>query len=148
MPRGVFVKDILQGCEPCVEVVFCVGLKVVHVGFKGGVLLIAQKLQTFHIGNKIVELFLSDEGDDVVIEVADQGCGVPESLRDKIFEQGVSTRADEPGEHGIGLYLIASYVTRCGGVITLEDNDPCGTLFSIYIPKVKPNDSSINPIDR
>ncbi|HCB8848778.1 TPA: sensor histidine kinase DpiB [Escherichia coli] len=73
-------------------------------------------------GNKIVELFLSDEGDDVVIEVADQGCGVPESLRDKIFEQGVSTRADEPGEHGIGLYLIASYVTRCGGVITLEDN--------------------------
>ena len=73
---------------------------------------------------------------------------VPESLRDKIFEQGVSTRADEPGEHGIGLYLIASYVTRCGGVITLEDNDPCGTLFSIYIPKVKPNDSSINPIDR
>ena len=55
MPRGVFVKDILQGCEPCVEVVFCVGLKVVHVGFKGGVLLIAQKLQTFHIGNKIVE---------------------------------------------------------------------------------------------
>lgn len=84
----------------------------------------------------------------MVIEVADQGCGVPESLRDKIFEQGVSTRADEPGEHGIGLYLIASYVTRCGGVITLEDNDPCGTLFSIYIPKVKPNDSSINPIDR
>ena len=99
-------------------------------------------------GNKSVELFLSDEGDDVVIEVADQGCGVPESLRDKIFEQGVSTRADEPSEHGIGLYLIASYVTRCGGVITLEDNDPCGTLFSIYIPKVKPNDSSINPIDR
>lgn len=49
-------------------------------------------------GNKIVELYLSDEGDDVVIEVADQGCGVPESLRDKIFEQGVSTRADEPGE--------------------------------------------------
>ncbi|MDZ3934660.1 hypothetical protein UXB74_24775, partial [Escherichia marmotae] len=51
----------------------------------------------------------------------------PESLRDKIFEQGVSTRADEPGEHGIGLYLIASYVTRCGGVITLEDNDRSGT---------------------
>ncbi|HHC4984917.1 TPA: sensor histidine kinase DpiB [Escherichia albertii] len=99
-------------------------------------------------GNKVVELYLSDEGDDVVIEVADQGCGVPEALRDKIFEQGVSTRADEPGEHGIGLYLIASYVARCGGVITLEENAPCGTLFSIYIPKVKSNDSSINPIDR
>ncbi|SQB21179.1 two-component sensor kinase [Citrobacter koseri] len=92
---------------------------------------------------------MSDEGDDVVIEVADQGCGVPESLREKIFEQGVSTRTDEPGEHGIGLYLIASYVGRCGGVITLEDNDPCGTLFSLFLPKVKKNDDgTINPIDR
>lgn len=88
-------------------------------------------------GNNVVELFLSDEGDEVIIEVADQGCGVPEALREKIFEQGVSTRTDEPGEHGIGLYLIASYVGRCGGIITLEDNDPCGTLFSLFLPKVK-----------
>ncbi|WP_246748899.1 ATP-binding protein, partial [Salmonella enterica] len=52
-------------------------------------------------GDNTIELFLSDEGDEVVIEVADQGCGVPEALREKIFEQGVSTRTDEPGEHGI-----------------------------------------------
>lgn len=100
-------------------------------------------------GNKIVELYLSDEGDDVIIEVADQGCGVPEALREKIFEQGVSTRTDEPGEHGIGLYLIASYVRRCDGVITLEDNSPCGTLFSLFLPKVKKNnDGTINAVDR
>ena len=100
-------------------------------------------------GNKVVELYLSDEGDDVIIEVADQGCGVPEALREKIFEQGVSTRTDEPGEHGIGLYLIASYVRRCNGVITLEDNSPCGTLFSLFLPKVKQNnDGTINAIDR
>lgn len=100
-------------------------------------------------GNKVVELYLSDEGDEVIIEVADQGCGVPEALREKIFEQGVSTRTDEPGEHGIGLYLIASYVRRCNGVITLEDNSPCGTLFSLFLPKVKKNnDGTINAIDR
>ncbi|WP_370613865.1 sensor histidine kinase DpiB [Citrobacter portucalensis] len=100
-------------------------------------------------GNKVVEVYLSDEGDDVIIEVADQGCGVPEALREKIFEQGVSTRTDEPGEHGIGLYLIASYVRRCDGVITLEDNSPCGTLFSLFLPKVKKNnDGTINAIDR
>ena len=88
-------------------------------------------------GNKTVELYLSDEGEDVIVEVADQGCGVPESLREAIFEQGVSTKTEDAGEHGIGLYLIASYVGRCGGVITLEDNEPCGTLFSVFIPKVK-----------
>lgn len=101
------------------------------------------------LGNNVVELFLSDEGDEVIIEVADQGCGVPEALREKIFEQGVSTRTDEPGEHGIGLYLIASYVGRCGGIIMLEDNDPCGTLFSLFLPKVKKNnDGTIKHTDR
>ncbi|MTH44876.1 sensor histidine kinase DpiB [Intestinirhabdus alba] len=100
-------------------------------------------------GNKTVELFLSDEGKEVIIEVADQGCGVPTALREKIFEQGVSTRTDEPGEHGIGLYLIASYVGRCGGTITLEDNEPCGTLFSLFIPKVKKNnDGTVDAVDR
>lgn len=88
-------------------------------------------------GEKSVELWLSDEGDEVIIEVADCGCGVPDALREAIFERGVSTKADTAGEHGIGLYLIASYVGRCGGVITLENNQPSGALFTVFIPKVK-----------
>lgn len=39
-------------------------------------------------GNKTVELYLSDEGEDVIVEVADQGCGVPESLREAILSKG------------------------------------------------------------
>ncbi|HEY3591617.1 MAG TPA: sensor histidine kinase DpiB [Buttiauxella sp.] len=88
-------------------------------------------------GNKSIELWLSDDGDEVIIEVADQGCGVPEDLREAIFDLGVSTKTGMADEHGIGLYLIASYVGRCGGVITLEDNDPYGALFTVFIPKVK-----------
>lgn len=42
-------------------------------------------------GNKSVELFLSDEGDDVVIEVADQGCGV-QSLYETKYLSRVSVR--------------------------------------------------------
>lgn len=60
---------------------------------------------------------------------------MPEALREKIFEQGVSTRTDEPGEHGIGLYLIASYVRRCDGVITLEDNSPWYLIFLYFFRK-------------
>lgn len=92
--------------------------------------------------DKIVELFLSDEGPAVVIEVGDHGCGVPAELRQAIFSQGVSTRQNEAGEHGLGLYLVSGYVARCGGVITLEDNDPSGALFSVFIPKVKRNDGT------
>lgn len=95
------------------------------------------------LGNQIVELYLSDEGDDVIIEVADWGCGVPVTLRDVIFEQGMSTKTEDTDQHGIGLYLIASYVRRCGGVITLEDNQPSGALFSVFIPKVKKSHGTI-----
>ena len=91
-------------------------------------------------GADAVELYLSDEGPQVIIEVADRGAGVPEDRRDVIFNRGISSKTDEPDEHGIGLYLVASYVARCGGVITLEDNHPCGALFSVFIPKVKPTD--------
>lgn len=91
-------------------------------------------------GADSVELYLSDEGPQVIIEVADRGAGVPEDRRDVIFNRGITSKTDEPDEHGIGLYLVASYVARCGGVITLEDNHPCGALFSVFIPKVKPTD--------
>ncbi|QKJ51913.1 sensor histidine kinase DpiB [Providencia rettgeri] len=88
-------------------------------------------------GNKQVELYLSDEGKEIVIEVVDQGCGFPEELQNKWFERGVTTKTDATDEHGIGLYLVASYVKRCNGAVIIEENQPHGTVFSIFIPKVK-----------
>lgn len=88
-------------------------------------------------GNKRVELYLSDEGAEFVIEVADQGCGFPSEMKNKWFERGMTTKNESVDNHGIGLYLVSSYVKRCDGVIIIEDNQPHGTLFSIFIPKVK-----------
>ncbi len=88
-------------------------------------------------GNKQVELYLSDEGKEIVIEVADQGCGFPSEIQDKWFERGVTTKTDIADSHGIGLYLVASYVKRCNGAVIIEENQPHGTVFSIFIPKVK-----------
>ncbi|EPH6924940.1 TPA: sensor histidine kinase DpiB [Providencia stuartii] len=88
-------------------------------------------------GNKQVELYLSDEGSEFVIEVADQGCGFPAEMKERWFERGMTTKTESVDGHGIGLYLVASYVKRCDGVVIIEDNQPHGTLFSIFIPKVK-----------
>lgn len=88
-------------------------------------------------GNKHVELYLSDEGKDTVIEVADQGCGFPLAIKDKWFERGITTKTEAVDGHGIGLYLVSSYVSRCNGAVIIEENQPHGTVFSIFIPKVK-----------
>ncbi|MBV8045653.1 MAG: sensor histidine kinase [Paludibacterium sp.] len=83
-------------------------------------------------GGKVV-LFLSDGGEELIIEVADNGTGVDAAVRDRLFERGVSTRGDS--ERGIGLYLVKSYVQRAAGTITVEDNLPQGAIISIFVPK-------------
>lgn len=88
-------------------------------------------------GNKQIELYLSDEGKEIVIEVADQGCGFPPEIKDTMFERGITTKTESVDGHGIGLYLVSSYVNRCNGTMIIEENQPHGTVFSIFIPKVK-----------
>jgi len=82
---------------------------------------------------KQVVLYLSDVGEELIIEVADQGEGVDSAVRDRMFERGVSTRAG--GDRGVGLYLVDSYVQQAGGTITVEKNIPHGAVFTIFVPK-------------
>lgn len=89
---------------------------------------------------KIV-LFLSDSGDDLVIEVADEGGGIAPDVRERMFDRGISSTG--AADRGIGLYLVHAYVNEAGGVITVEDNEPQGTVFSVFIPKK----SGLHPSD-
>lgn len=82
---------------------------------------------------RVVEFYLSDAGDELVIEVADQGSGISEEVRENIYERGVTTNIN--GDHGIGLFLVNTIITKVNGVITFNENTPYGTIFSIFIPK-------------
>ncbi|MEO3990115.1 citrate sensor histidine kinase CitA [Pseudocitrobacter cyperus] len=83
-------------------------------------------------GSRQIECLINSEGNEVIIEIADQGCGIDASLRDRIFERGVTS--SNSGDHGIGLWLVRSYVEQAGGNIIVEDNIPFGTIFTLYIP--------------
>lgn len=83
--------------------------------------------------NKIVTVLITDAGDDLVVEVSDNGCGISSDIASTIFERGVTSKKDSEG-HGIGLYLINRYVMNAGGVILVDDAEPKGTIFSIFIP--------------
>ena len=73
---------------------------------------------------------------ELIIEVADQGVGIKPEIRDRICERGITTKTR--GDHGIGLYLIESYVTQAGGAIEIADNTPRGAIFSLFIPARRP----------
>ncbi|MCS7462673.1 sensor histidine kinase [Paenibacillus doosanensis] len=83
--------------------------------------------------DKQVKLFLTDLGDDLIIECEDNGAGIPEEAAGSIYDKGFSTKR---GEHrGIGLALVSHAVGKLNGYITFHRNPSGGTLFTVAIPK-------------
>ena len=74
-----------------------------------------------------VRLFFTDLGEQLLIEVEDNGPGVPAQLAESIFQEGFSTKT---GKHqGIGLALVARLCRQHGGAVTLEESELGGACF-------------------
>lgn len=67
---------------------------------------------------------------ELLIIVKDTGTGIPEEIKDKIFENGFSTKG--PGR-GIGLYHTKQLVSSLGGTITVESQVGTGTCFMVNL---------------
>ena len=63
--------------------------------------------------------------------VADNGPGIPENLREKIFEPFFSTKADGTG---LGLPIVARIVDCLGGRIDIDSAPDWPTRFVVYLP--------------
>jgi CheY-like chemotaxis protein len=74
-------------------------------------------------------------GDYVQLRVADQGCGMPEEVRAKIFDPYFSTkqRGDEKGT-GLGLTICHAIIQKHGGEIEVTSEVGTGTTFLVHLP--------------
>lgn len=85
-----------------------------------------------------IELRLSARGDDAVVEVADDGPGVPAELREQIFDRFV--RGGGPadtavsGGSGLGLAIVRAVATSHGGSAGVGESERGGALFRIRLP--------------
>ena len=71
------------------------------------------------------------------ITVADNGAGIPDSEKEKVFQMfysGSNPIADCRRSLGLGLSLCKSIITAHGGEISVTDNAPAGTIFTFTIP--------------
>jgi PAS domain S-box-containing protein len=80
-----------------------------------------------------IEVTAEETEETVVVEVADNGRGIPDERKENIFGKG-NKGLDSSGT-GIGLYLIGELVDRFGGSVSVWDNDPEGTVFSVELQK-------------
>ncbi len=71
------------------------------------------------------------EGCMIIIE--DDGIGIDEDMKKKIFESG-SRKGKEAGS-GIGMYLVKQIVDRYDGYIEVDDSELSGAKFNIYLKK-------------
>lgn len=83
---------------------------------------------------KRVQVFLTDLGDDLILEVEDTGPGVREADVERMYEVGFSTKANA-ANRGFGLALVKQAVHLLGGYITYGANQPRGSVFTVAIPK-------------
>lgn len=73
------------------------------------------------------------QGGFAVLEVADNGPGVPDHVRARIFEPYFTTKAVGVGT-GIGLSICRQVAEEHGGAITVEDRPGGGALFRVTLP--------------
>ncbi len=78
-----------------------------------------------------VEVAARRDNGHLRIDVADQGRGIPAEAREKLFLPYFSTKGRGTG---LGLSIVHRIVTEHHGRVTVEDNLPQGTVFSIELP--------------
>ncbi|PAA07955.1 ATP-binding protein [Pseudomonas fragi] len=83
-----------------------------------------------------VELSICQTIDGFLIEVQDDGPGIPEAERAQVFSRG--TRLDEQASgHGLGLGIVRDIVDAWGGALQLETGELGGLLVRIKLPAHK-----------
>lgn len=91
-----------------------------------------------------VNITLETRGQEGVIIIADTGVGIAPEQRELVFEPFYrvnKSRSREFGGAGIGLSLVKTILKRHGASITVSENNPQGSVFTIRIPLVDAIDS-------
>jgi two-component system phosphate regulon sensor histidine kinase PhoR len=79
-----------------------------------------------------------DVGDAVRIEVRDDGPGIADKHRERVFERfyrADQSRSREGGGTGLGLSIVKHLVESMGGEVGVEANAPRGSIFWLRLPK-------------
>jgi len=81
----------------------------------------------------IIKIIIDHDESNLFLRVEDQGIGVPEAIKEKIFEPFFSTKPVNLGS-GLGLSVVHGIIKNHDGEIILKNNIPQGAIFTVKIP--------------
>jgi two-component system sensor histidine kinase VicK len=84
-----------------------------------------------------ISIETSEKNDDLLVSIADNGCGIPANQQDKIFTKFF--RSDNARRHdtdgtGLGLYIVKLMLDHIGGKVWFSSKEKEGTSFYFSIP--------------
>ncbi|MFM8432719.1 MAG: sensor histidine kinase [Bacteroidota bacterium] len=80
---------------------------------------------------------LEQDNSSVMLSVADQGIGIPDKEKEKVFQKFYRVGNEETRNSkgtGLGLYLSGMIVKKHNGSIKVKDNSPRGSIFEVRLP--------------
>jgi two-component system sensor histidine kinase GlrK len=101
----------------------------------------------------VIGVELEDDDGVAVLRVSDEGPGVPDDEKHRIFERFYQADAGRTApDHGVGLGLaICRHIAEAhGGTISVRDNAPAGAVFEVRIPgtiAVPASEASASPVE-
>lgn len=101
----------------------------------------AVRYRDFRKEDSYLRIEVSTNRDKAVITFSDNGIGIAEEYKDKVFKMFFRANADSKGS-GLGLYIVKSAVEKLNGTVTIESTLGEGTTFTIEIPNHKNSDAS------
>lgn len=72
----------------------------------------------------------------ILLEVIDNGQGIPEAIRDRVFEMFYRGHPDSTGS-GLGLFIVKNALEKMKGTISFESEEGKGTTFKVQIPHAR-----------
>ena len=84
-----------------------------------------------HNREGIIRISLEMSGDRVLVKVADNGTGIPEEMKSRLFTPYFTTKSSGSG---LGLSIVRRLVEGMGGEIDFESEHKTGTVFTISLP--------------
>ncbi len=85
-------------------------------------------------GSYLESIPVDDEGEYVLLTVADTGIGIPAELQDKIFEPFMTTK-EKTRQSGLGLAMVYAIANQTGGGVSVYSTEGHGATFRLYLPR-------------
>jgi signal transduction histidine kinase len=124
-PKVRFIKDIAGGIEYEAEWVM---LNAILQNLIENAIKYSSETEPF------VRISVSTQDDTVLLEVEDNGLGIPQEHQAKIFEMFYRATNSDTGT-GLGLYILKRSVERLKGKIRIKSKEGEGSTFTIQLPR-------------